>query len=77
VPDSLAQTDIDNCIGGNYSGGVFLPCDGLQLLRADYESDPAVRAAMDEKFSDGRLPVFWLATDAAIDANLGLVDFSH
>jgi hypothetical protein len=66
-----------SCVGGlkgNYCGGVYVPHDKLIELRADYESNPGVRAAMDESFSHDRLPVFWKAVDFAIAHKLGLLE---
>jgi hypothetical protein len=77
VPEAYRDSHFDNCLTENYCGGVYLPNEGLKLLRADYLSDSYVRSKMDETFSDGRLAVFWKAIDDAIENGLGLVEASE
>jgi hypothetical protein len=77
VPESHRGRKFENCLTENYCGGIYLSNDALKALRKDYESDPVVRSKMDEKFSHGRLEVFWQAVDDAIANGLGLIEASE
>lgn len=77
VPATYRDRHFDNCLTGNYCGGVYLANERLKRLREDYQSDSYVRSKMDEIFSHGRLAVFWKAADDAIENGLDLVEASE
>ena len=74
VPPAERQRSFENGITENYCGGVYLDAAALQRLRRDAESDATVRARLDERFSHGRLAVFWKAVDGALAQGLGLLE---
>jgi hypothetical protein len=77
VPAAYRQGQFDNVLTHNYCAGVYLPYASLQALRRDADSDPHVRAMLEQRFSDGRLAVFWQAVDAALAQGMGLMEASE
>jgi hypothetical protein len=77
VPPGFAERTFENQLTENYCGGVFIANAALCQLREDYKTDEEIKSKMDETFSHGRLAVFWLAVDYAIENNLGLLEASE
>lgn len=77
VPDSLNNLTFENCLSGNYSGGVYISKEMLQKLRNDYDTDNHVKEKLDDNFSLGRLDIFWSAVDMAISQDCGLLEASE
>lgn len=53
---------------------VFLSCEGLKRLRADYAEHGAVRSQLHRAFPRGWLPIFWAAADYAVARDRGLIE---
>lgn len=77
IPERFRSGEIENAITENYMAGCYLTHDGLKRLREDYDSNPEVKSSLDEKFSHGRLEVFFRALDFAVENNVGLVEASE
>jgi hypothetical protein len=74
VPENMKGMHFRNRIAHNFSGGVFLSHASLLELKLDYEKNLIVKAHVDERFSHGRLAVFWKAVDFSIENNFGLIE---
>ncbi|MBT2748726.1 MULTISPECIES: hypothetical protein [unclassified Lysobacter] len=69
----LERTSNERLVPRN-DGIVFLGCEGLKRLRADYAEYSALRFQLDRVFPRGWLPVFWAAADYAVARGGGLIE---
>jgi hypothetical protein len=54
--------------------GVFLSCEALKRLRADYAGHAAVRSQLNRAFPRGWLAIFWAAAEYAVARDCGLIE---
>lgn len=77
VPEQYRAVGFDNKLTENYCGGVFLSNSALRRLRDAYKADADVRSKLDDLYSHGRLEIFWMAVNDAIENELGLLEASE
>lgn len=73
VPTQYLSADFVGEINQNHCSGLYLGPDQLGELKASYQTDQEVRAAMGEVFGE-TLPIFWMAADYAVEHGYGLIE---
>lgn len=56
------------------SDSIFLRCEALKRLRADYAENAAVRSQLNRVFPHGWLAIFWAAAEYAVARDCGLIE---
>lgn len=68
------KNPVKNRITENYSSGVFIPEDQVEILLSDYQSDENIRNILDHFYSNERIAVFIKALEFSQQNRMGILE---